>query len=170
MFDIGFFELLVIGVVGLLVIGPERLPETLRTLGLWWGRLKRGIQNTRTEFEQQIGADDIRRQLHNEDIMQRLNSSKDAIARAVGENVDDIQGSMKDVENSLKDVSDSLSDLDNASDTTPSKTGEADHKIGSDIPADDTPAADTPNNTTESSISAEPQEGAQRKPSDSGRH
>lgn len=91
MFDIGFFELVVIGVVALLVIGPERLPETLRTMALWWGRLKRGIQNTRAEFEQQIGADEVRRQLHNEEIMQRLHSTKDEIARAVKENVHDIQ-------------------------------------------------------------------------------
>ncbi|MBR9909847.1 MAG: twin-arginine translocase subunit TatB [Gammaproteobacteria bacterium] len=76
MFDIGFFELLIIGVVALLVIGPERLPETLRTLALWWGRLKRGLQSTRTELEQHLGADDIRRQLHNEDIMRQLQATK----------------------------------------------------------------------------------------------
>ena len=64
MFDIGFFELLIIAVVGLIVIGPEQLPGTLRTIGLWFGRLKRGIQLARSEFEQQIGADDIRRHEH----------------------------------------------------------------------------------------------------------
>ncbi|NIB39364.1 twin-arginine translocase subunit TatB [Pseudomaricurvus alkylphenolicus] len=94
MFDIGFFELLVIGVVGLLVIGPERLPETLRTLALWWGRLKRGIQSTRAEFEEQIGADDIRRQLHNEEVMQRLNATREEIERTVSENVSDIENSV----------------------------------------------------------------------------
>ncbi len=72
MFDIGFLELLLIAVVGLLVIGPERLPETLRKLALYWGRVKRSISDTRQEIEQQIGADDIRRQLHNEEVMQRL--------------------------------------------------------------------------------------------------
>ena len=66
MFDIGFLELLIIAVVGLLVIGPDQLPQTLRSIGLWVGRFKRALQNTRSEFEQQIGADDIRRQLHNE--------------------------------------------------------------------------------------------------------
>ncbi|MCV6613742.1 MAG: Sec-independent protein translocase protein TatB [Cellvibrionaceae bacterium] len=72
MFDIGFFELLLIAVVGLLVIGPERLPGTLRTIALYWGRIKRSITDTRSEIEQQIGADDIRRQLHNEEVMARL--------------------------------------------------------------------------------------------------
>lgn len=95
MFDIGFFELVVVGVVALLVIGPERLPETLRTLALWWGRLKRAMQNTRTELEQQLGADDIRRQLHNEEIMKRLNATREDISRAVNENVQDIQNNLR---------------------------------------------------------------------------
>ena len=79
MFDIGFFELLIIGVVGLVVIGPEKLPETLRTLALWWGRIKRGIASTRTELEQHIGADEIRRQLHNEDIMRQLRDTQQEV-------------------------------------------------------------------------------------------
>ena len=41
MFDIGFAELLLIAVVGLLVIGPERLPSAIRTTSLWLGRLRR---------------------------------------------------------------------------------------------------------------------------------
>ncbi len=95
MFDIGFFELLVIGVVALLVIGPEQLPGTLRTMALWWGRMKRGLQATRTELEQQLGADDIRRQLHNEDVMKRLEASKQDIERTLREDVADIERQLK---------------------------------------------------------------------------
>ena len=76
MFDIGFFELMVIAIVGLLVIGPERLPETLRTLALAAGRIKRGLRDTRQEFEKQIGADEIRRQLHNEEILARVEQTR----------------------------------------------------------------------------------------------
>lgn len=76
MFDIGFSELLVCVVVALVVIGPERLPETVRTVGLWIGRLKRSLRETRSEIERQIGADDIRRQLHNEEIMQRIEETR----------------------------------------------------------------------------------------------
>lgn len=76
MFDIGFSELLVCLVVALVVIGPERLPETVRTVGLWIGRLKRSLRETRSEIERQIGADDIRRQLHNEEIMQRIEETR----------------------------------------------------------------------------------------------
>ena len=72
MFDIGFSEIIVCCVVALIVIGPERLPETVRTVGLWVGRLKRSLRETRVEIERQMGVDDIRRQLHNEDIMRSI--------------------------------------------------------------------------------------------------
>ena len=98
MFDIGFLELLIIAVVGLLVIGPDQLPQTLRSIGLWVGRFKRALQNTRSEFEQQIGADDIRRQLHNEEVMQRLNASKEDIDRVVSRESEAIEASLNDLE------------------------------------------------------------------------
>lgn len=85
MFDIGFFELILVAIVGLVVIGPERLPETVRTVSLWIGRLKRSLRETRTELEQQIGADDIRRQLHNEEVMRSLNATRDEIEQAINE-------------------------------------------------------------------------------------
>lgn len=72
MFDIGIFELLVVGGVGLVVIGPERLPGAIRTGALWIGRVKRSLLETRREIEQHIGADDIRRELHNEEVMASL--------------------------------------------------------------------------------------------------
>lgn len=69
MFDIGFSELLLVGLVALLVLGPERLPGAARTAGLWVGRIKRSFLSIKTEVEREIGADEIRRQLHNENIL-----------------------------------------------------------------------------------------------------
>lgn len=76
MFDIGFTELLLCLVVALVVIGPEQLPGTVRTVALWIGRLKRSLAETRSEIERQIGADDIRRQLHNEEIMRNIEETR----------------------------------------------------------------------------------------------
>lgn len=76
MFDIGFTELLVCMVVALVVIGPEQLPGAVRTAGLWIGRLKRSLRDTRNEIERQIGADDIRRQLHNEEVLQNIEEAR----------------------------------------------------------------------------------------------
>ena len=72
MFDIGFPELMLIAIVGLLVIGPERLPEALRTLGLWFGRMRRSFTSIKAEIEKEIGMDEVRRQLHNEAIMDEM--------------------------------------------------------------------------------------------------
>lgn len=83
MFDVSFFELLMCGIVALLVIGPERLPETVRAVGLWIGRLKRSLRETRSELERQLGTDDIRRQLHNEEIMQSLEKTRREIENAI---------------------------------------------------------------------------------------
>ncbi len=85
MFDIGFFEIMLIAVVGLLVLGPERLPEAVRTVGLWVGRIKRSLRDTRAELEQHLGTDEIRRQLHNEEIMRSLKNTRSEINRALND-------------------------------------------------------------------------------------
>lgn len=69
MFGISFSELLLVALVALLVLGPERLPGAARTAGLWIGRLKRSFNAIKHEVEREIGADEIRRQLHNEHIL-----------------------------------------------------------------------------------------------------
>ncbi|ARU90131.1 Sec-independent protein translocase protein TatB [Pseudomonas sp. M30-35] len=70
MFDIGFTELLLCGLVALVVLGPERLPGAVRTAGLWIGRIKRSFNAIKADVEREIGADEIRRQLHNEQILE----------------------------------------------------------------------------------------------------
>ena len=79
MFDIGFSELLLVGLVALLVLGPESLPVAARMAGLWIGRLKRSFNSIKNEVERELGADEIRRQLHNENIMQLERDMKNGI-------------------------------------------------------------------------------------------
>tara|TARA_B110000008_G_scaffold198693_1_gene197216 strand:+ start:352 stop:645 length:294 start_codon:yes stop_codon:yes gene_type:complete len=79
MFDIGFSELLIIAVLTLIVMGPERLPETVRTITLWFGRLRQFLSAARTEIEDEVGVEEIRRQLHNEQIMRDLEKTKDQL-------------------------------------------------------------------------------------------
>ncbi len=61
MFDIGFSELVVIGVVALIVIGPERLPKVARTAGHLYGRLQRYVANVKSDISREIQLDEIRR-------------------------------------------------------------------------------------------------------------
>lgn len=70
MFDAGFLELLLTGIVILLAVGPERLPGAVRVCGLWLGRLSNSLQNFRSSLEEEIGMDEVRRELHNESMMQ----------------------------------------------------------------------------------------------------
>lgn len=98
MFDIGFPELMIVSIVALLVIGPEKLPETVRTLALWVGRIKRSLANIKLELENEIGADEIRQQLRNEGIMKELNDAKrnlDGIMQETNATISDIKQSAK---------------------------------------------------------------------------
>ena len=63
MFDIGFAELILIGVVALLVIGPERLPEAIRTASGWLNRLRRGFNEIKQEVQQELHNDAVMRDL-----------------------------------------------------------------------------------------------------------
>ena len=99
MFDIGFSELLVCGVVALIVIGPERMPEAVRNMGLWIGRFKRSMRETRQEIERQIGVEDIRRQLHNEDIMRSLEQTRNEINSELNSVIEHVQSDDTAIEN-----------------------------------------------------------------------
>lgn len=69
MFDIGFLEIIIIAVIALLVLGPERMPGAVRTVSLQLGRLRRSFNALRQEIEREVGADEIRRELHNQSIL-----------------------------------------------------------------------------------------------------
>ena len=86
MFDIGFAELVIIAVVGLLVIGPERLPGTIRTVSLWLNRLKRGFNDIKREVQQE---------LHNDAVMQELRKTGEQIREQTDSLGQDIQSAAK---------------------------------------------------------------------------
>lgn len=61
MFDIGFSELIVIGIVALLVIGPERLPKVARTVGLLLGRAQRYVSDVKSDINREMQLDELKR-------------------------------------------------------------------------------------------------------------
>jgi sec-independent protein translocase protein TatB len=61
MFDIGFWELTLIGVVALLVIGPERLPKVARTVGLWVGRMRGFVLSVKSDIDNELRAEELKR-------------------------------------------------------------------------------------------------------------
>src|SRR5213080_2589483 len=61
MFDIGFSEIVVIAVVALIVIGPERLPKVARTLGHMFGRLQRYVNEVKADISREMELDELRK-------------------------------------------------------------------------------------------------------------
>lgn len=61
MFDIGFSELVVIGLVALIVIGPERLPRVARTVGHLIGRLQRYVADVKSDINREVELDELRK-------------------------------------------------------------------------------------------------------------
>jgi len=76
MFEIGFPELLVIIFIGLLVIGPEKLPQIIKTLTRTFRAIRSYFNETKSEIEKSMGMDEIRQDLHNEKIMEDLKENK----------------------------------------------------------------------------------------------
>ncbi len=88
MFDIGFGELILVAVVALLVVGPERLPETIRTAHGWLNRLRRGFNDIKREVQQE---------LHNDAVMQDLRKTGQQLkaqADQLGTSADSVASSL----------------------------------------------------------------------------
>ncbi len=83
MFDIGFWELTMIGVVALLVIGPERLPKVARTAGFWFGRMSRFITNVKMDIDREMKAEELKKildqQAQSSGVHQIIDEGKEAI-------------------------------------------------------------------------------------------
>ena len=80
MFDIGFLELIIIAVVGLVVIGPERLPGVARNVGKWVGRTRRFITQVKSDIDREIKQEELRKALEEDagldEIKQIINSDR----------------------------------------------------------------------------------------------
>ena len=108
MFDIGFAELLLIGVVGLLVVGPEQLPGAVRTVLAWVNRFRRSFDQIRTE---------VRRELHNDEIMRELKAESQQLKQQVRETTQSVE---QEIQTLGKQASDSLQGASNAANSVPS--------------------------------------------------
>lgn len=102
MFDIGFLELLIIGVLALLVLGPERLPGAVRTVSLWINKIRRSFQQIRLEIEREVDIAELKQELHNNTIMEKLEQTKTDIEQNVQQAREQLQ----------KDLGDDNYDLD----------------------------------------------------------
>ncbi len=136
MFDIGFSELLVVGVVALVVIGPERLPKVARTAGVLLGRMQRYVQNVKADISREMQLDELKKlqaemQESARNFEQTIASEVQTIGKDVGEAVESAKVGGGEHRNQPESIAETqhvvLQDVPHAAlsddSSTPAKTG-----------------------------------------------
>jgi len=95
MFDIGFSEIVVIAVVALVVLGPEKLPKTARTLGHLFGRLQRYVNEVKRDIQRELELEELRK------LQQNVQSAAKEIEDSMTSASRDVERSVRDVEAAL---------------------------------------------------------------------
>lgn len=141
MFDIGFSELVVIGIVALLVLGPERLPKVARTTGHLLGRLQRYVADVKSDINREMQLDELKR------LQEEARKSAMEFESTVRNEVASIEGG---VSSSLQSASSAVADLESSfrgsSDSTVSPasvSGHLPHAVPSAVPLDASTMPDT---------------------------
>ena len=97
MFDIGFTEMLVIAVVALIVIGPEKLPGVARTLGHLFGRMQRYVNDVKADIQREMELDELKK------LRKDVEESARSIEDSVRKEVDQAQAELKELETTTAD-------------------------------------------------------------------
>jgi sec-independent protein translocase protein TatB len=105
MFDIGFSEILVIAVVALVVLGPEKLPKTARTLGHLYGRLRRYVSEVQADITREMELDELRK------LQQQVHSAAREIETSMTAAATEVQSSVKSLESELNRVAAGAADV-----------------------------------------------------------
>lgn len=104
MFDVGFWEITIIGIVALVIVGPERLPGLARTVGLWLGKGRRMLSDVKRDIDRELKASEASSGLGSikkdiEDAGKEVQKVSDSVRKESG--ADELKGSFKDT---FKDV------------------------------------------------------------------
>jgi sec-independent protein translocase protein TatB len=95
MFDVGFSEIVLIAVVALIVIGPERLPKAARTMGLLFGRLQRYVNDVKADINREMELDELRKlQQQVQGAAQEFKTSVESAAQNVHAGVRDVEAQL----------------------------------------------------------------------------
>ncbi len=96
MFDIGFSEMVVLAVVALVVLGPERLPKVSRTAGQWMGKMRRYVDDVKTDINRQMELSELRNlKTQVTDAAREIQSSVDATVSGAQSQFDDLKQSVE---------------------------------------------------------------------------
>lgn len=98
MFDVGLSELMVIAVVALVVIGPERLPKVARTAGLLLGRLQRYVSDVKSDINREMQLDELKK------MQQEISNQVNSLETSVNHEIREVENSVSDVVDPLERV------------------------------------------------------------------
>lgn len=134
MFDAGFLEMLVIGIIALVVIGPERLPGVARTIGGWIGKARAFVDNTKRDIEREINATDMRELLDSQkkeidELRNIMDDTKESFKKQASEVTKSFTESASTLQESLK--TDTASDS-SASDKSLSSNSKSNSPVKTD--------------------------------------
>ena len=108
MFDISFFELLLMAVVALLVLGPERLAKAARFAGLWVRRARAQWYSVKSELENELAAEELKRSLH--ETQDTLRQTRQDVESSLREARDQLQQGGEALEREMRDAQAQLRD------------------------------------------------------------
>lgn len=120
MFDIGFSEIVVIAVVALIVIGPERLPKVARTLGHLWGRAQRYVNGVKADISRDMALEELRQ------MQQKMQQEATAVHQAVAQTSQQVSQQVQQLNNAVaQSVQDAAKELQAPARSVPNKLPEA---------------------------------------------
>ena len=129
MFDVGFSEVVIIAIIALVILGPERLPKVERTLGFWVGKARRMVADVKSDIDREMRERELAdlRKLGDE-----ISDVKNEFQSAAGEVADDsgVESVVESIKKSADDIQSSVSDVTAADDSAQSAENES--------PVDDT--------------------------------
>lgn len=96
MFEIGFWEMVLIGVVAMIVVGPERLPGLARTAGMWLGKARRMVADVKAEVDRELHLEDIKQSLRQQVELTDINQMKQDLTAQAKALQEDIQAEFDD--------------------------------------------------------------------------
>jgi len=98
MFDVGFWELGLIGLISLLVIGPEKLPKVARLSGFWIGKTKSMVANVKAEISEELKAEELRQ------LMQQHITDENNLTTQAREVMDEISSASEELKTSVEKI------------------------------------------------------------------
>lgn len=126
MFDIGFSELLLFGVIALIVLGPEKLPQAARTAGQWYAKIRRTVSTLQSEIEAEFDLAETRQQMQQE--LAKIRQTEADMKREIAE----MRGSMRQFEyaqNHSEELNDDGTHVESSASTSASRQNTPKTKI-----------------------------------------